>query len=72
MKRLILIRHAKSNLNQPLVSDNERILNKTGINEAQLIVQYLHTNKLSTTTSWLFKKVESFQTPRIIWLIRLI
>ena len=27
MKRLILIRHAKSNLNQPLVSDHERILN---------------------------------------------
>jgi len=34
--------------------------------------QYLHTNKLSTTTSYLFLKVESFQAPRIIWLIRLI
>jgi len=34
--------------------------------------QYLHINKLSITTFELFKKVESFQTPRIIWLIRLI
>jgi len=32
--------------------------------------QYLQNNKLSTTTSYL-KKVESFQTPGIIWLIRL-
>jgi len=36
------------------------------------VQQYLHINKLSTTTFHLFKKVESFQTPRIIWLIRLI
>ena len=41
MKRLILVRHAKSSLNQPLVSDHERILNKAGISEAQLIGQYL-------------------------------
>ena len=44
MKRLILISHAKSNLNQPLVSDHERILNKVGINEAKLIGNYLYTN----------------------------
>ena len=41
MKRLILIRHAKSSLNQPLLSDHERILNQTGISEAKLIGQYL-------------------------------
>jgi len=41
MKRLILVRHAKSSLNQPLVSDHERILNQTGISEAKLIGQYL-------------------------------
>ena len=45
MKRLILVRHAKSSLNQPLVSDHERILNQTGISEAKLIGQYLSNNK---------------------------
>ena len=50
MKRLILIRHAKSNLNQPLVSDHERILNKSGINEAQLIGQYLYINNYLSIT----------------------
>ena len=45
MKRLILVRHAKSNLNQPLVSDHERILNQSGKNEAQLIGQYLSNNQ---------------------------
>ena len=44
MKRLILIRHAKSDLNQPLVSDHDRILNETGINQAKLIGQYLYKN----------------------------
>ena len=45
MKRLILVRHAKSNLNQPLVSDYERILNQSGKNEAKLIGQYLSNNQ---------------------------
>ena len=45
MKRLILVRHAKSSLNQPLVSDHERILNQTGISEAKLIGQYLSNNQ---------------------------
>ena len=45
MKRLILVRHAKSNLNQPLVSDHERILNQSGKNEAKLIGQYLSNNQ---------------------------
>ena len=45
MTRLILVRHAKSDLNQPLVSDHERILNQSGKNEAQLIGQYLSNNQ---------------------------
>ena len=45
MKRLILIRHAKSDLNQPLVSDHERILNESGHNESKLIGQYLFNNQ---------------------------
>lgn len=45
MKRLILVRHAKSSLNQPLVSDHERILNESGKNEAKLIGQYLSNNQ---------------------------
>ena len=45
MKRLILVRHAKSNLNQLLVSDHERILNQSGKNEAKLIGQYLSNNQ---------------------------
>ena len=45
MKRLILVRHAKSSLNQPLLSDHERILNQTGISEAKLIGQYLSNNQ---------------------------
>ena len=45
MKRLILVRHAKSSLNQLLVSDHERILNQTGISEAKLIGQYLSNNQ---------------------------
>ena len=45
MKRLILIRHAKSDLNQPLVSDHQRILNQSGKNEAKLIGQYLSNNQ---------------------------
>ena len=45
MKRLILVRHAKSSLNQPLLSDHERILNQTGISEAKLIGHYLSNNQ---------------------------
>ena len=45
MKRLILVRHAKSSLNQPLVSDHQRILNQSGKNEANLIGQYLSNNQ---------------------------
>ena len=45
MTRLILVRHAKSDLNQPLVSDHERILNQSGKNEAKLIGQYLSNNQ---------------------------
>jgi phosphohistidine phosphatase len=45
MKRLILVRHAKSSLNQPLVSDHQRILNQSGKNEAKLIGQYLSNNQ---------------------------
>ena len=44
MKRLILVRHAKSSLNQPLVSDHDRILNQSGKNDAKLIGQYLYNN----------------------------
>ena len=44
MKRLILVRHAKSNLNQPLVSDHNRILSESGRNDAKLIGQYLYNN----------------------------
>ena len=44
MKRLILVRHAKSNLNQPLVSDHNRILSESGRMDAKLIGQYLYNN----------------------------
>ena len=44
MKNLILVRHAKSDLNQPLVSDHNRILNDLGKNDAKLIGQYLYNN----------------------------
>ncbi len=66
MKRLILIRHAKSNLNQPLVSDHERILNKTGINEAQLIGQYLHTNNYHPSHIISSTAARTLETSKII------
>ena len=44
MKRLILVRHAKSDLNQSLVSDHNRILSESGRNDAKLIGQYLYNN----------------------------
>ncbi len=66
MKRLILIRHAKSNLNQPLVSDHERILNKSGINEAQLIGQYLYTNNYHPSHIISSTATRTIETAKII------
>ena len=66
MKRLILIRHAKSNLNQPLVSDHERILNQSGINEAQLIGQYLYTNNYHPSHIISSTATRTIETAKII------
>tara|TARA_B100000427_G_scaffold284504_1_gene257407 strand:+ start:108 stop:593 length:486 start_codon:yes stop_codon:yes gene_type:complete len=42
MKRLILLRHAKSSWSQPVLSDHERHLNQQGIGEAELIGAYIN------------------------------
>ena len=66
MKRLILVRHAKSSLNQPLVSDHERILNQTGISEAKLIGQYLSNNKYTPCHIISSTAIRTIETANII------
>ena len=66
MKKLILIRHAKSNLNQPLVSDHERTLNKSGINEAKLIGNYLYTNNYCPSHIISSKATRTIETAKIV------
>ena len=66
MKRLILVRHAKSNLNQPLVSDHERILNQSGKNEAKLIGQYLYQTHYTISHIISSSAIRTLQTAKII------
>ena len=46
MKTLLLLRHAKSNWDDPALPDQERPLNKRGKKEAPKVGKYLKTNDL--------------------------
>ena len=66
MKRLILVRHAKSNLNQPLVSDHNRILSESGRIDAKLIGQYLYNNNYFPSHIISSTATRTLQTLKII------
>tara|TARA_B100001142_G_scaffold26074_1_gene23650 strand:- start:5431 stop:5916 length:486 start_codon:yes stop_codon:yes gene_type:complete len=66
MKRLILVRHAKSSLNQPLVSDHQRILNESGHNESKLIGQYLFNNQYTPSHIISSTATRTIETANII------
>ena len=66
MKRLILVRHAKSNLNQPLVSDHNRILSESGRMDAKLIGQYLYNNNYFPSHIISSTATRTLQTLKII------
>ncbi len=66
MKRLILIRHAKSNWNQPLVSDHDRIINDIGKSDAKLIGKYLYQAHYTVSHMISSSAIRTLQTAKII------
>ena len=66
MKRLILLRHAKSNWNQPLVSDHDRIINDSGKSDAKLIGQYLYQTHYTISHIISSSAIRTLQTAKII------
>ena len=66
MKRLILVRHAKSNWNQPLVSDHDRIINDSGKSDAKLIGQYLYQTHYTISHIISSIAIRTLQTAKII------
>ena len=66
MKRLILVRHAKSNWNQPLVSDHDRIINDSGKSDAKLIGQYLYQTHYTISNIISSSAIRTLQTAKII------
>ena len=66
MKRLILVRHAKSDLNQPLVSDHNRILSESGRMDAKLIGQYLYNNHYFPSHIISSSAIRTLETSKII------
>ncbi len=66
MKRLYLVRHAKSSWKDTTLDDFERPLNKRGLNDASFMGSILNTKKLSADIIFSSPAMRAKQTAKLI------